>query len=82
MNIEEVSNAATLRACGAHVGHVHFADSNRQAIGFGHTETAPVIEALKAIGFTGYLSGEVLPLPNSEAAAAQTMKAIRTHLPR
>ena len=82
MNIEEVSNAATLRACGPHVGHVHFADSNRQAIGFGHTETASVIAALTAIGFAGYLSGEILPLPNSEAAAAQTIQAIRTHLPR
>ena len=82
MNIEEVSNAATLRACGPHVGHVHFADSNRQAMGFGHTEAASVIAALKAIGFNGYLSGEILPLPTSDAAAAQTIKAIRTHLPR
>ena len=82
MNIEEVSNAATLRACGRHVGHVHFADSNRQAIGFGHTDAASVIAALKDIGFAGFLSGEILPLPDSEAAAAQTIKAIRTHLPR
>jgi sugar phosphate isomerase/epimerase len=82
MNIEEVSNADTLRACGRHVGHVHFADSNRQAIGFGHTETATVVAALKDIGFAGYLSGEILPLPDSEAAAAQTIKAIRTLLPR
>jgi len=82
MNIEEVSHAATLRACGRHVGHVHFADSNRQAIGFGHTETASVITALQDIGYAGYLSGEILPLPDSEAAAAQTIKAIRTHLPR
>jgi len=82
MNIEEVSNAATVRACGRHVGHVHFADSNRQAIGFGHTETASVIVALKDIGYAGYLSGEILPLPDSEAAAAQTIKAIRAHLPR
>ena len=82
MNIEEVSNAATLRACGRHVGHVHFADSNRQAIGFGHTDAASAIAALKDIGFAGYLSGEILPLPDSEAAAAQTIKAIRTHLPR
>lgn len=82
MNIEETSNAATLRACGRHVGHVHFADSNRQAIGFGHTETASVIAALQAIAFTGYLSGEILPLPDAEAAATQTIKAIRTHLPR
>jgi sugar phosphate isomerase/epimerase len=82
MNIEEVSNAATLRACGRHVGHVHFADSNRQAIGFGHADAAPVIAALKDIGYAGYLSGEILPLPDSEAAAAQTIKAIRAHLPR
>ena len=82
MNIEEISNAGTLRACGRHVGHVHFADSNRRAIGFGHTETASVIAALQAINFNGYLSGEILPLPDSEAAAAQTIKAIRQHLPR
>ncbi len=82
MNIEEVSNAATLRACGRHVGHVHFADSNRRAIGFGHTDAAPVIAALKDIGYAGYLSGEILPLPDSEAAAARTIQAIRAHLPR
>ena len=82
MNIEEVSNAGTLRACGRHVGHVHFADSNRRAIGFGHTETASVVAALKDLGFAGYLSGEILPLPDSETAAAQTIQAIRAHLPR
>lgn len=82
MNLEEVSNADTLRACGRHVGHVHFADSNRQAVGFGHTDPAPVIAALKDIGYAGYLSAEVLPLPDSEAAAAQTVKAVRAHLPR
>ncbi|MCX6949189.1 MAG: sugar phosphate isomerase/epimerase [Opitutae bacterium] len=82
MNIEEVSSAVTLRACGGHVGHIHFADSNRQAIGWGHTDAAAVIAALKDIGFEGYLSGEILPLPNSTAAAAQTIKAIRAHLPR
>jgi sugar phosphate isomerase/epimerase len=82
MNIEEVSHAETLRACGRHVGHVHFADSNRQAIGFGDMAVAPVIAALKDIGYAGYLSGEILPLPDSAAAAAQTIKAIRAHLPR
>ena len=82
MNIEEVSPAATLRSCGRHVGHVHFADSNRRAIGFGHTDAAPVIAALREIGYAGYLSGEILPLPDSEAAAAQTIQAIRAHLPR
>jgi sugar phosphate isomerase/epimerase len=82
MNIEEVSSAAALRACGSRVGHVHFADSNRRAIGYGHTDVTPIADALRDIGFAGYLSGEILPLPDPEAAAAQTIKAIRAHLPR
>lgn len=82
MNIEETDNAATLRVCGRHVGHVHFADSNRRAIGLGHTVVAPVIAALREIGYEGYLSGEILPYPSSEEAAAQTLKAFRQYFPR
>ena len=82
MNIEETSNAETLKACGQSVGHVHFADSNRRALGFGHTDAAAVVAALQEIGFNGYLSGEILPLPDTETAAAQTIRAIRQLLPR
>src|SRR5438876_3271981 len=46
MNIEEVSIADSLRAVGRHLGHVHFVDSNRSAIGFGHIEMEPIIRAL------------------------------------
>jgi sugar phosphate isomerase/epimerase len=77
MNIEEASIPDALRAAGSFVGHVHFADSDRRAIGFGHTEIAPVIAALREIGYDGYLSGEIFPLPDSQTAAAQTMKAFR-----
>ena len=41
MNIEEADLGAALRRAGAKVGHVHFADSNRQAIGLGHTDMQP-----------------------------------------
>jgi sugar phosphate isomerase/epimerase len=78
MNIEEADLAAALREAGARVGHVHFADSNRRAIGFGHTAVPPVIAALRDIGFQGYLSAEIFPLPDSAAAAAQTIAAFRT----
>jgi len=77
MNIEEASIAAALRAAGPFIGHVHFADSNRRAIGFGHTEMASVMKALRDIGYAGYLSAEILPLPDSEAAAHQTIEAFR-----
>jgi sugar phosphate isomerase/epimerase len=59
---------------------VHFADSNRHAMGFGHTNAAPIIAALREIGYSGYLSAEILPLPDPEAAARQTISSIRSLL--
>ena len=46
-------------------------------MGFGHLEIAPIIETLRDICYAGYLSAEVLPLPNPEAAARQTIRVIR-----
>ncbi|MSU47563.1 MAG: sugar phosphate isomerase/epimerase [Opitutus sp.] len=80
MNIEEANLAAALREAGPLVGHVHFADSNRRAIGFGHTEVAPVIAALREIGYAGYLSAEIFPLPDDATAARQTISALRQSL--
>ena len=77
MNIEEASIADALRLAGSRLGHVHFADSNRRAIGFGHTDTAPVVQALRDIGYAGYVSGEILPLPDSDTAAGQTIASYR-----
>ena len=80
MNIEERDVAAAILEVGRHIGHVHFADSNRQAIGFGHTDIAPIAAALLEIGYPGYLSAEILPLPDPEAAARQTISSIRSLL--
>ena len=77
MNIEEADIASALRLAGAKLGHIHFVDSNRLAVGFGHTDMKPVVEALQEIGYAGFVSAEALPLPDSETAAAQTMKAFK-----
>ncbi|HUR56907.1 MAG TPA: sugar phosphate isomerase/epimerase family protein [Opitutaceae bacterium] len=77
MNIEEADLPAAIHEAGAMIGHVHFADSNRRAIGFGHTDVAPIIGALRAIGYDRYLSAEILPLPDAAAAAGQTIAAFR-----
>jgi sugar phosphate isomerase/epimerase len=76
-NIEEVSIADALRLAGSDLGHVHFADSNRQAVGLGHTDFAPIAEALSGVGFNGYASAEILPLPDSDTAAKQTIASFR-----
>jgi sugar phosphate isomerase/epimerase len=80
MNIEEADAAAALREAGPLVGHVHFADSNRRAIGLGHTAIEPIIAALREIDYPGYLSAEILPLPDAATAARQTMESFRRAL--
>ena len=82
MNIEEADIAAALRLAAPKLGHVHFADSNRQAIGFGHTDVAPIAQALRDIGYSGYISAEILPLPDSATAAKQTIASFRQFFPR
>ena len=77
MNIEEVSIADALRNAGAHVGHVHFVDSNRQAAGRGHMEFAPIASALASIGYDGYASAEAFPIPDSLSTARQTIDTFR-----
>ena len=79
MNIEETDIAASLREAGSLVGHVHFADSNRRAMGLGHTAVAPIIAALREIEYDGYLSAEILPLPDAAEAARQTMESFRRY---
>jgi sugar phosphate isomerase/epimerase len=81
MNIEEADPAAAIRAAGGKIGHVHFADSNRQAMGFGHTAAAPIVAALRETGYAGYLSAEILPLPDPATAARQTLRAIHAETP-
>ena len=77
MNIEEADLAAAIRDAGDLIGHVHFADSNRRAVGLGHTDIARVHAALDKIGYDGFLSAEILPLPDAQTAARETMRSFQ-----
>jgi sugar phosphate isomerase/epimerase len=77
MNIEEANVAEALRAGAGFIGHVHFVDSNRRAVGMGHTDFAPMVAALREIGYTGYLSAEAFAVPDSQAVAEQTINSFR-----
>ncbi len=77
MNIEEVDLPAALRAGSRDIGHIHFVDSNRRPAGCGHLDFAPIIAALREIGYQGYLSAEALPWPDARRAAEQTILTYR-----
>lgn len=67
MNIEETSLAASLRRFPP--AHVHLADSNRRAPGYGHLDFRSVVQALAETGYAGYLSFEFLAHPDPAQAA-------------
>jgi len=77
MNIEEASMEKAIEQAGQLLGHVHLVDSNRCAPGMGHIQFQPILETLMKIGYSGYLSGEFLPLPDDETAARTFLTHIR-----
>ena len=80
MNIEEPSMSDSLKSGRNLLRHVHFADSNRYAPGMGHIDFAELIRSLKEMGYNGYASGEIIPVPDSYVAAKRWMDTIHTML--
>ncbi len=74
MNIEDISIIGSLSETMAArlLWHVHVADSNRRYPGSGHLDFVGIIDALKNIEYPGYLSAELLPLPDADQAAFET----------
>ncbi len=69
MNIEEKSLNQAILEAGDLLANLHVADSNRQAVGKGHTDFNEIIRSLKSISYTGVISLEPLPpVPNPYVA--------------
>lgn len=58
MHIEETDTPEAFRQAGKHVAHVHMADNTRMQPGTGDIDWPAGLQALKDIGFTGYLAYE------------------------
>lgn len=77
MNIEERDPAGAIRAAGEHTFHFHVADSNRWYPGDGHIDFRHLLAVLDGIGYTGYVSGEFMPLPDADTAAERAIAHLR-----
>jgi len=69
-NIEERHPVEALRAVGGHLGHVHISENDRGVPGTGHVDWRGVLEALKDIGYNGWLTIESFAQPDPDLAAA------------
>ena len=78
MNIEEPVIEESIRKCGKRIFHFHVADSNRWHPGAGHLDFRSILAALQGTGYSGFVSGEFLPLPSAEAAAKKNIEFLRS----
>ncbi len=78
-NIEESDRLAPYRRVteAGRLFHVHLGDNNRLAPGWGAIDFAAIVQCLRRGGYQGYLSAELLPRPDPDAAAAQTVRHMR-----
>lgn len=80
MNIEDPSLEGAFWRHASHIAYVHLADSNRWAPGRGHLDFAAIIGALRSSGFEGYTSVEILPFPEPDQAAYESITTLRKYL--
>lgn len=78
MNIEEPRIEASIQAACEHIVHFHVADSNRCYPGAGHLDFAGILAALRATGYRGFATAEILPEPDAVTAAARGIAYLRS----
>lgn len=61
MNMADGNFIETLRLMEGKLLHVHLAESNRYMLGTGHLDFAGIVQTLKELNFTGYLSMDSVP---------------------
>jgi len=77
MNIEEAIIEDSFKIYSGLIKHIHFADSNRWPPGYGHIDFKNIMEVLKFTGYNGYISFEMLPMPDPDTAARKSIAFIK-----
>lgn len=80
MNIEDADMWGNMRKAHQYIIHVHYSDNNRLAPGMGHFDFMKMTEVLKEINYNGYISAEILPLPDDYNAAKQASESLQSYL--
>lgn len=82
MNIEDVNIYDSFREAKAVTKFVHFADNNRRSPGSAHLEFDRIAAVLNENDYDGFVSLEILPLPDSDTAARASIEYLRRLIPK
>ncbi len=77
MNIEEPEINKSLLKADKLIFHFHVADSNRWYPGAGHLNFKAILQALQSTGYTGWISGEFMPVPDADTAARRGIEYLK-----
>lgn len=77
-NIEDIGFKQSIDIMESRLQHVHLADSNRMFPGYGHTDFAGVLKAVKESGYSQYCSFECLNQPSVEIILKDTAAWVRS----
>ncbi len=77
MNIEEPSIIESIFSARNKLFHFHVADSNRWYPGAGHIDFRKIIDTLVEINYQGFISAEIMPIPDPDTAAEKTILNMR-----
>ena len=84
LDVKAMSSESTpvpdlIRQYGPRMGHFHANDANRRGPGFGETDFVPIFQALRDIGYDGWVSVEVFDYrPNPETIARESLRYLRS----
>lgn len=80
MNIEEDNLVEPIQRAIKYLSYFHLADNNRKCPGQGSINFKKIITQLDRLGYRGYLSGEILPLPNAQDCIKTFFKVIMPYI--
>ncbi len=72
MTLEGENPCAAIRNADERVGYIHFADTNRLPPGQGEINFSAILQTLSEIGYSGFITAEIKPVPDDATALAQT----------
>ncbi len=78
MSAEAKPIAEIIRECAPYLEHFHANDANRRGPGMGEIDFIPILQALKEIGYEGWVSVEVFDYePGVESLASQSVQYLQ-----